>query len=98
MEQHFIIKNEIRPDGVVNNSVVSRSTFASGLAEYYAQCSKAPMNENFTDVHVMLTDSNLEVIKVEHIKAAYVEPAPEEPAIANDDDNENDNAEAPAED
>ena len=74
MEQYFVIKNEIRPDGAVNNDVVSRSTFASGLAEFFSKCAKAPTNVNFTSVHVMLTDSELNVIKTEHINGAYVEP------------------------
>lgn len=78
---YFIIKNEIRPDGVVNNAVVGRQTFASGLAEFFTQCSKAPMNESFTSVHVVLADEELNVVKTEHIAAAYKEPeAPAEEA------------------
>ena len=80
MTPYFIIKNEVRPDGIVNNAVVSRSTFASGLAEFFAQASKAPMNEQFVSVHLTLTDAELNVIKAEHIEAAYV--APEAPAEA----------------
>lgn len=76
-KQYFVFKNEIRPDGVVNNSVVSRSSFASGLAEFFSQASKAPMNENFVSVHIILADSEMNVIKTEHIKGAYVEPEPE---------------------
>lgn len=71
---HFIIKTEIRPDGVVNNAVTPRQTFASGLAEFFHQCSKAPMNEQFVSVHIVLADEEMNVIKTEHIKAAYVEP------------------------
>lgn len=69
---YYIVKNEIRPDGIINNAVVGRQSFGSGLAEYYSQCSKAPMSTTFTSVHIALLDEELNVVKKEDIETMYV--------------------------
>lgn len=73
MNTYYIIKNEIRTDGVINNSIVSRNSFATGLAEYYAQCSKAPTATAFTSVHIVLADSKLNIVKKEDIEIEVTE-------------------------
>ena len=60
---HYVIENQIRADGTVNNTVTARSSFASGLSLYYDRCSKMVVTELYPKVAVMLTDEELNVIE-----------------------------------
>ena len=60
---HYVIENQIRADGAINNTVTARSSFASGLSLYYDRCSKMVMTELYPKVAVMLTDEELNVIE-----------------------------------
>ncbi len=75
---HYVIENQIRADGAVNNTVTARSSFASGLSLYYDRCSKMVMTELYPKVAVMLTDEELNVIEHQVIETQY--KAPEEEA------------------
>lgn len=70
--KYYIIENQIRPDGEVNTSTVSRSSFALALSYYYERCSKMVVNDQFLSVHVMLTDEKLEVVKKDDLTTLYV--------------------------
>ena len=56
---HYVIENQIRADGAVNNTVTARSSFASGLSLYYDRCSKMVMTELYRKASVMLTEEEL---------------------------------------
>ncbi len=73
---HYVIENQIRADGAVNNTVTARSSFASGLSLYYDRCAKMVMTELYPKVAVMLTDEELNVIEHKVIETQY--KAPEE--------------------
>jgi len=60
---HYVIENQIRADGAINNTVTARSSFASGLSLYYDRCAKMVMTELYPKVAVMLTDEELNVIE-----------------------------------
>ena len=60
---YYIIENQIRADGQINNSVTPRQSFASGLSLYYDRCSKMVMTELYPKVAVMLCDEELNVIE-----------------------------------
>lgn len=68
---YYVIENQIRADGVVNNSMTARQTFASGLSLYYDRCSKMVMTELYPKVAVMLTDEELNVIEHNVIETQY---------------------------
>lgn len=70
---YYVIENQIRDDGQINNSVTARQSFASGLSLYYDRCSKMVMTELYPKVAVMLVDEELNVIEQKVIETQYVE-------------------------
>jgi hypothetical protein len=73
---YYVIENQIRDDGQINNSMTARQSFASGLSLYYDRCSKMVMTELYPKVAVMLMDEELNVIEHKVITTQY--KAPEE--------------------
>ncbi len=73
---YYVIENQIRADGQINNSVTARQSFASGLSLYYDRCSKMVMTELYPKVAVMIVDEELNVIEQKVIETQY--KAPEE--------------------
>lgn len=72
---YFIIENQIRPDGQVNTSTTTRSTFASALSYYHERISKMCVTDLYKSVAVMLVDENLEQIKHEVVQTLYTDAA-----------------------
>lgn len=70
---YYIIEHQIRPNGEVNVSETSRSSFSTALSYYYERCSKMVVTELYTSVHVMLVDEKLNVVKKDDLQTAYVE-------------------------
>lgn len=70
---YYVIENQIRADGQINNSMTARQSFASGLSLYYDRCSKMVMTELYPKVAVMLVDEELNVIEQKVIETQYVE-------------------------
>lgn len=68
---YYVIENQIRADGQINNSVTARQSFASGLSLYYDRCSKMVMTELYPKVAVMLTDEELNVIEHQVIQTQW---------------------------
>lgn len=62
---YFITELQKRPDGIVNNSITSRSTFANALSYFYSQASKAVANDSFVSVALTLQDERGTIIKNE---------------------------------
>lgn len=73
--KYYIIEHDLRPDGEVNVSEVSRSSFATALSYYYERCSKMVVTDQFKGVHIMLVDEQLNEIKKDHLQTAYVADA-----------------------
>lgn len=62
---YFITEFQKRPDGVVNNTLTTRSTLANGLSYFYDRASKAVANDSFVSVALTLQDERGTVIKNE---------------------------------
>lgn len=59
----FLTELQTRPDGVVNNSVTSRSSVAAGLSLYFDRASKAVVSEQFTKVALTLEDQDGNILE-----------------------------------
>lgn len=75
---YFVIEHNVRPDGIVNVSETSRSTFALALSFFFDRASKDAVNEAFVSSHLLLVDETLNVVRAEHIDGLYETPEPEE--------------------
>ena len=69
--RYYIIENQIRDDGVINNIVTVRQSFASGLSYFYDRCSKMIVTELYPKVAISLTDEELNVVQHEIIVTQY---------------------------
>lgn len=67
----YIIENQHRPDGIINNTVTTRQTFASALSFYHDRFSKMVVSEQFTEVNLLLTDDQLHVIQQDDVTTLY---------------------------
>lgn len=72
-QTYYVIENQLRADGVINNSMTARQSFASGLSLYYDRCSKMVMTELYPRVAVMLVDAELNVIEHKVIDTQWKE-------------------------
>lgn len=70
----FLTELQKRPDGVVNSSVTTRSSFALGLALYYQRAAVAVTSQQFTGVALTLTDEDGNIIENKRFDTLYVEP------------------------
>ena len=68
---YFITELDARPDGIINNSITSRSSLANGLSYYYDKASKAVTSQQFTGVALTLQDENGSIILNEHFDTIY---------------------------
>jgi hypothetical protein len=59
----FLTELQTRPDGIVNNSVTSRSSVAAGLSLYFDRASKAVVSTQFTKVALTLEDQNGNILE-----------------------------------
>jgi len=76
----FLTELQTRPDGIVNNSVTSRSSVAAGLSLYFDRASKAVVSEQFTKVALTLEDQDGNIIENRAFDTLYnsdTEPAEE---------------------
>lgn len=68
---YFIIELQIRPDGLVNSTITSRSSLATGLAYWYERASQAVVTTNFTNVSLTLMDQFGDIKKNELFETQY---------------------------
>lgn len=71
---YYVTEFQSRPDGLVNSTLTSRSTFGLGLALYYDRASKAAASMDFTSVALTLQDQDGTIIKNEQIPTSYIAP------------------------
>lgn len=67
----FLTELDKRPDGLINSSVTTRSSLATGLALYYDRASKAVTSTQFTGVALTLTDEDGNIIENRHFDTLY---------------------------
>lgn len=70
----FLTELQSRPDGIINSSVTSRSSLATGLALYYERASKAVTSTQFTNVALTLQDADGNIIENKSFDTLYEEP------------------------
>ena len=68
---YFITELDARPDGIINNSLTSRSSLANGLSYYYDRASKVVTSTQFTGVALTLQDEQGNIILNEHFDTIY---------------------------
>lgn len=71
---YFITELQNRPDGIVNNTITTRSSLATGLALWYQRAAFAVTTTDYVTVALMLQDQHGHVIKSEEFETQYVAP------------------------
>lgn len=73
----FLIELQIRPDGVVNSSINSYSTFAATMGMFYQRCAAAVTSTQFISVTLIVIDERGNTYENRNLSTNYVQP--EEP-------------------
>lgn len=71
---YFVTELQARPDGIINNTLTSRSSLATGLSYYYTRAAAAVTSTQFTGVALTLQDENGSIILNEHFDTQYEAP------------------------
>lgn len=71
---YFVTELQNRPDGLVNNTITSRSSLATGLSLWYQRASVAVTSKDFVTVALMLQDQHGRVVKNEEFTTEYEAP------------------------
>lgn len=67
----FVTELQKRPDGVINSTITTRSSLASGLALFYDRASKAVTSEQFTGVALTLQDEDGNILENKQFDTLY---------------------------
>lgn len=59
---YYIIENDRRPDGIINNTTTVRSTLPLAQSYYHERVSKMLVTNQFTRVALMLADEDLNIL------------------------------------
>ena len=68
---YFITELQARPDGIINSTITTRSSLATGLSYYYSRAAAAVTSEQFTGVAVTLPDQDGNILLNEHFDTIY---------------------------
>ena len=68
---YFVTELQARPDGIVNSTITTRSSLATGLSLYYSRAVAAVTNEQFTGVALTLQDQDGNILLNEHFDTIY---------------------------
>ena len=68
---YFVTELQARPDGLVNSTITTRSSLATGLSLYYTRAAAAVTSEQFTGVALTLQDQDGNIILNEHFDTIY---------------------------
>ena len=68
---YFITELQNRPDGIVNSTITTRSSLATGLSYYYDRASKAVTNTDFLSVALTLQDQHGNIVLNEEFNTLY---------------------------
>ena len=69
----FLTELQSRPDGIINSSITSRSSLATGLALFYDRASKAVTSTQFTRVALTLQDADGNILENRAFDTLYGE-------------------------
>ena len=68
---YFITELDARPDGIINSTLTTRSSLATGLSLYYTRAAAAVTSEQFTGVALTLQDEQGTIILNEHFDTIH---------------------------
>ena len=68
---YFVTELQARPDGIVNSTITTRSSLATGLSLYYSRAAAAVTSEQFTGVALTLQDQDGNILLNEHFDTIY---------------------------
>ena len=68
---YFVTELDARPDGIINSTITTRSSLATGLSYYYTRAAAAVTSEQFTGVALTLQDENGAILLNEHFDTIY---------------------------
>ena len=68
---YFLTELQTRPDGIVNSTITSRSSLATGLALWYNRASFAVTTKDFTAVALTLQDQYGTIIENKLFETQY---------------------------
>ena len=68
---YFVTELQARPDGIINSTITTRSSLATGLSYYYTRAAAAVTSEQFTGVALTLQDENGTILLNEHFDTIY---------------------------
>ena len=68
---YFVTELQARPDGIINSTITTRSSLATGLSLYYSRAATAVTSEQFTGVALTLQDQNGNILLNEHFDTIY---------------------------
>ena len=87
MTRTFLIELQARPDGIINSTINSYSTFAITMSMFYQRCAAAVTSTQFTSVTLIVLDQNGNIFENRRLATSYVPPEPEpEPEPEGDDE------------
>ena len=75
---YFITELQTRPDGIVNSTLTTRSSYAMGLAYYYQRAAAAVASTNFTAVALTLQNQDGFIIENQRFDTLYEETGEQE--------------------
>ena len=73
MAYTFLTELQSRPDGIVNSTLTTRSSLATGLALFYQRAAVAVTSKDFTQVELCLMDADGNIIENRRIDTLYGE-------------------------
>lgn len=68
---YFVTELQSRPDGIVNSSITSRSSLATGLSLYYTRAAAAVTSEQFTKVALTLQSQDGDIVLNDSFDTLY---------------------------
>ncbi len=68
---YFITELDARPDGIINSTITTRSSLATGLSLYYTRAAAAVTSTQFTGVALTVQDENGTIILNDHFETEY---------------------------
>ena len=74
---YFVTELQTRPDGIINSTITSRSSLATGLSYYYSRAAAAVTSEQFLAVALTLQDQNGTILENQCFDTIYVAPEAE---------------------
>ena len=67
----FLTELQKRPDGIVNNTIITRSSLATGLAFYYQRAAVAVTTKDYQWVALTLQDEEGNIIENKRFDTLY---------------------------